>query len=187
MYENYNPGVPESEFPTIWQMKHFFKREYSQVEKLKKRISKIDYNKDIRPLLATANTQALGGSRYEIDATIADIYLVSDSDRQNIVGRPIVYMVIDVFSRMVAGFYIGFENPSYVAAMQTLSMAMTDKIKLCQQFGIEIDESDWPVTGIPDAILADRGELLGCQIESLEKSFSTRIENTPPLEAIAKA
>ncbi|WP_270825939.1 hypothetical protein [Aeromonas sp. QDB68] len=105
-------------------MKHFFKREYSQVEKLKKRISKIDYNKDIRPLLATANTQALGpGSRYEIDATIADIYLVSDSDRQNIVGRPIVYMVIDVFSRMVAGFYIGFENPSYVAAMQTLSMA----------------------------------------------------------------
>jgi hypothetical protein len=41
-------------------MKHFFKREYSQVEKLKKRISKIDYNKDIRPLLATANTQALG-------------------------------------------------------------------------------------------------------------------------------
>ncbi|MFQ2636845.1 hypothetical protein ACK3ZK_18400 [Aeromonas caviae] len=118
MYENYNPGVPESEFPTIWQMKHFFKREYSQVEKLKKRISKIDYNKDIRPLLATANTQALGpGSRYEIDATIADIYLVSDSDRHNIVGRPIVYMVIDVFSRMVAGFYIGFENPSYVARL----------------------------------------------------------------------
>ncbi len=187
MYENYNPNVPESEFPTIWQMKHFFKREYSQVEKLKKTISKIDYNKDIRPLLATANTQVLGpGTRYEIDATIADIYLVSDSDRQNIVGRPIVYMVIDVFSRMVAGFYIGFENPSYVAAMQTLSMAMTDKIKLCQQFGIEIDESDWPVTGIPDAILADRGELLGCQIESLEKSFSTRIENTPPFRGDCK-
>lgn len=187
MYENYNPDVPESEFPTIWQMKHFFKREYSQVEKLKKRISKIDYNKDIRPLLATANTQVLGpGTRYEIDATIADIYLVSDSDRQNIVGRPIVYMVIDVFSRMVAGFYIGFENPSYVAAMQTLSVAMTDKIKLCKQFGIEIDESDWPVKGIPDAILADRGELLGCQIESLEKSFSTRIENTPPFRGDCK-
>lgn len=187
MYQNYNPDVPESEFPTIWQMKYFFKREYSQVEKLKKKNSNINYNKDIRPLLATANTQVLGpGSRYEIDATIADIYLVSDSDRQNIVGRPIVYMVIDVFSRMVAGFYIGFENPSYVAAMQALSMAMTDKIKLCKQFGIEIDESDWPIIGIPDAILADRGELLGCQIESLEKSFSTRIENTPPFRGDCK-
>ncbi len=187
MYHNYYPDVAESEIPSIWQMKHFFKRDYSQVEKLKQRVSKINYNKDVRPLQATANTHVLGpGSRFEIDATIADIYLVSDSDRKNIVGRPIVYMVIDVFSRMVAGFYIGFENPSYVAAMQALAIAMTDKVKLCQQLDIDIDESDWPVMGIPDAILADRGELLGCQIESLEQSFSVRIENAPPFRGDCK-
>ncbi|MCO7034779.1 DDE-type integrase/transposase/recombinase, partial [Vibrio paracholerae] len=126
------------------------------------------------------------GSRFEIDATIADIYLVSDSNRSWIVGRPVVYVVVDVFSRLIVGLYIGFENPSYVAAIQALQTAMTDKVALCHQYGIEIEAQDWPAIGLPDAILADRGELLGSQIESLEKSFSVRVENTPPYRGDAK-
>jgi hypothetical protein len=68
----------------------------------------------------------------------------------------------------------------------TLAMAMTNKVAYCQQYGFDIEEADWPVTGLPDAILADRGELLGHQIESLESSFSVRIENTPPYRGDAK-
>jgi len=187
LYENYYPDVAESEIPTNWQMLHFYRREYSQVEKIQKRSNKINYRKDIQPLNSTANTQAFGpGSRFEIDATIADIYLVSDSDRRNIVGRPVIYMVIDVFSRMIAGFYIGFENPSYAAAMQALALAMTNKVDYCKDYGFDITENDWPIVGLPDAILADRGELLGHQIESLESKFSIRIENTPPYRGDAK-
>ena len=187
LYENFYPEADKSEIPTNWQMLHFYKREYSLVEKIQKRSKKADYKKDIKPLSSTANTQAFGpGSRFEIDATIADIYLVSDSDRRNIVGRPVIYMVIDVFSRMVAGFYIGFENPSYVAAMQALSLAMTNKVDYCKSYGFDIKENEWPIVGLPDAILADRGELLGHQIESLESSFSVRIENTPPYRGDAK-
>lgn len=187
LYETYYPDVAESEIPSNWQMMHFYKREYGQVEKIKSRANKIEYLKDIQPLLSTANANVLGpGSIFEIDATIADIYLISDSDRKNIVGRPIVYIVIDVFSRMVVGLYIGFENPSYVAAMQALTMAMTDKIEYCKQYGINIAYEDWPAIGLPDAILADRGELLGHQIEALESNFSVRIENTPPYRGDAK-
>jgi transposase InsO family protein len=187
MYKTCFPEVEESEIPTKAQLIYFFKREYTQIEKIQKRSTAINYKKDIRPLSGTANIHALGpGSRYEIDATIADIYLVSDCERRDIVGRPIVYMVVDVFSRMIAGFYIGFENPSYIAAMQALAMAMTNKIEYCKQYGIEIEQDDWPVSGLPDAILADRGELLGHQIESLESSFSIRIENTPPYRGDAK-
>ncbi|HOY87949.1 MAG: transposase [Methylotenera sp.] len=186
-YQAYHPNMTESEIPTNWQMMHFYKREYGQVEKIKSRSNKIEYLKDIQPLLSTANANVLGpGSRFEIDATIADIYLISDSDRKNIVGRPVVYIVIDVFSRMVVGLYIGFENPSYVAAMQALSMAMTDKIAYCKEYGIEISYEEWPVMGLPDAILADRGELLGHQIEALERNFSVRIENTSPYRGDAK-
>ena len=187
LYENYFPETPEEEIPTNWQMNHFYKREYKQPKRLSGRVSKIQYNKDMRPLLSTANTQVIGpGSRFEIDATIADIYLVSDHDRSQIVGRPVVYMVIDVFSRMVAGFYVGFENPSYVAALQALNMAMINKAAFCKKFGFDIEDHDWPVVGLPDAILADRGELLGHQIESLESNFSVRIENTPPYRGDAK-
>lgn len=187
MYETYFPDVPEAEIPTNWQMKHFYQREYTQVEKIKSRASQNAYNKDIRPLTGTATMHVLGpGSRFEIDATIADIYVVSDVNRSWIVGRPVVYIVIDVFSRLIVGCYIGFENPSYVAAMQALQVAMTDKVELCRQYGIEIESQDWPAIGFPDAILADRGELLGYQIENLEKSFSVRIENTPPFRGDAK-
>ncbi|MBY8031501.1 DDE-type integrase/transposase/recombinase [Vibrio fluvialis] len=187
MYLNYFPDTPQEELPSNWQMMHFYKREYLQTQALEKCVSSIEYNKDIRPLHSTANTQVLGpGSRYEIDATIADIYLVSDSERKNIVGRPVVYMVIDVFSRMIAGFYVGFETPSYAAAMQALYMAVTDKKAYCRELGFDIDSQEWPSVGLPDAILADRGELLGYQIESLESNFSVRIENTPPYRGDAK-
>ncbi len=187
LYRNYYPDTPEEELPSNWQMMHFYKREYGQVEVLKKRVSANEYNKDIRPLHSTANTQVLGpGSRYEIDATIADIYLVSDSERGNIVGRPVVYMVIDVFSRMVVGLYIGFENASYAAAMQALFMAVTDKTDYCRELGFDIEAENWPSVGLPDAILADRGELLGHQIENLERNFAVRIENAAPYRGDAK-
>ena len=64
--------------------------------------------------------------------------------------------------------------------MQALQVAMTDKVELCKQYGYEITSDEWPCIGLPDAILADRGELLGHQIEALEHSFSIRIENTAP-------
>ena len=181
MYHSLFPDVPDTEIPSIWQFKHFYGREFPKVTQLTARSNPILYNKDIRALHSTVNTQVLGpGSRYEIDATIADIYLVSDSDRACIVGRPTIYFVVDVFSRMVVGFYIGFENASYVTAMQALQVAMTDKVELCKQYGYEVTSEEWPCIGLPDAILADRGELLGHQIEALEHSFSIRIENTAP-------
>lgn len=186
-YATLYPDMPVEESPSIWQLKHFYDREYGAVEQVQKRYRDIEYKKDIRPLLSTSNTQVLGpGSRFEIDATIADIYLVSDSSRKNIIGRPTVYFVIDVFSRMVAGLYIGSENPSYVAAMQALTMAMSDKVAYCERYGFKITSEQWPVAGLPDAILADRGELLGHQIEALERSFSVRIENAPPYRGDAK-
>lgn len=181
IYRSLNSDVKEEDFPSIWQFKYFYNKNFTSVQKLKARYNKINYNKDVRQLRSTVNTQVLGpGSRYEIDATIADIYLLSDSDRQSIVGRPVIYFVADVFSRMITGFYIGFENPSYATSIQALKMAVTDKQDYCKKYGIDITADDWPCIGLPDAILADRGELLGHQIETLEKSFSVRIENTPP-------
>lgn len=187
LYDQYFPETPESEKPTKWQLKHFYDREYGFEERILKKTSSQIYKKDIRPLSSTATMHAQGpGSRYEIDATIADIILVSDFDRNQPVGRPILYIVVDVFSRFIVGWYIGFENPSYVAAIQSLHMAMTDKSQLISSLGIKYQDLDWPTAGLPEAILADRGELLGYQIESLESSFLVRIENTPPYRGDAK-
>ncbi|MDS1309041.1 DDE-type integrase/transposase/recombinase [Marinobacter xiaoshiensis] len=186
MFETANPEVRQEDYPTVVQLRYFYEREYKKADRIRLRANRISYQKDIRPLTGTATAGVLGpGSRYEIDATIADIYLLS-ADRQSVIGRPTLYVVVDVFSRMVAGFYVGLENPSYVTAMSALTTSMSDKTQLCGRYGLEIIADQWPTVGIPDAILADRGELLGHQIESLEKAFGVRIENTPPYRGDAK-
>jgi hypothetical protein len=35
------------------------------------------------------------GQIFEVDATVADVYLISSSDPNIIVGRPVVYIVVD--------------------------------------------------------------------------------------------
>ncbi|EMD03910.1 DDE-type integrase/transposase/recombinase, partial [Escherichia coli] len=187
LFAQYFPRIPQEDYPTLRQFRYFYDREYPKAQRLKSRVKAGVYKKDVRPLSSTATSQALGpGSRYEIDATIADIYLVDHHDRQKIIGRPTLYIVIDVFSRMITGFYIGFENPSYVVAMQAFVNACSDKTAICAQHDIEISSSDWPCVGLPDVLLADRGELMSHQVEALVSSFNVRVESAPPRRGDAK-
>ena len=181
------PELPTTELPTLGQFRYFYGREYHFTETLPRRMSAVDFAKDFRPISGTSTTETLGpGYRYQIDATIADIYLVSEHDRSLIVGRPIVYMVIDVFSRMAVGMYVGFEGPSWVSAMVALANTVADKVEYCRQYGVEIDASDWPVKGLPDVVLADKGELNGTKVEAFSQAFGVRIENAPARRGDAK-
>ena len=186
-YLTYFPDTPEQELPSKRQFEYFYKREYDGVERLVAQTRNSDYQKDVRPILNTATENALGpGSRYEIDATIADIYLVADHDRNKIIGRPTIYMVIDVFSRLVTGFYIGMDSPSYVTAMQAVVHAFTDKKQFCKKLGVEISSEEWPSVGLPDCLLADRGELMSHQADALARNFRINLEATPPYRGDAK-
>jgi len=123
------------------------------------------------------------GSIYQIDATIGDIYLVSSLDRTRIIGRPVIYIVIDVFSRMITGFSVSLEGPSWLGAMQALENAAIDKVTFCQEYGIQITEEDWPCHHLPETLLADRGELEGYNADNLVKALNISISNTPPYRA----
>lgn len=83
LFAQYFPRIPQEDYPTLRQFRYFYDREYPKAQRLKSRVKAGVYKKDVRPLSSTATSQALGhGSRYEIDATIADIYLVDHHDRQ---------------------------------------------------------------------------------------------------------
>ncbi len=180
-----NPSAYE--LPTIEQFRYFFKREYSVVDVIEKQTSPNTFDKDIKPLKSTSTAETLGpGYRYQIDATIADIYLVSEHDKTKIVGRPVVYVVVDVFSRMVVGLYIGFEGPSWVSAMMALANTIDDKVAYCKKYGIDISYDDWPVQGLPDVILADKGEFKGSKVETFSAAFGVTIENAVARRGDAK-
>jgi transposase InsO family protein len=159
-------------------MRHFYRTQYKAIDKAVNRISEIAYRKDVRALLSTSTVQAIGpGSRYEIDATTADIYLVSDDDHNRVIGRPTLYVLIDVFSRMVAGFYIGFEAPSYQTVINALVNAAVTKEESLKEIG-ETDVNLWPVSGLPEVLLADKGtEFFGQQSQNLLDIFTVHVEN----------
>ncbi|MGO2342970.1 MAG: Mu transposase C-terminal domain-containing protein [Vibrio litoralis] len=178
-YKSRYPKADKTSIPTLSQFKYFYKTNYQTTHVLKARTPQIQFNKDTSPLTSTSAYLNFGpGARYEIDATIVDLYLVSGLDRNRIIGRPVIYYVKDVFSRMVVGLYVGLENPSWATATIALANAFSDKVKYCQEFGIEIDSSMWPSIGIPATITADRGEMLGRQADVLVNRLGISLTNT---------
>ena len=120
------------------------------------------------------------GELYQIDSTILDLYIVSELNRDLIVGRPVLYFVIDVYSRMIVGMNVTVENfNSYEGVKGALINSMTSKKKYCRKNGIEISEDEWNVSSIPKRILADRGELLSDNIENAISNLGIIIQNTP--------
>lgn len=75
------------------------------------------------------------------------------------------------------------EGPSWAGAMMALANAFSNKVSFCKEYGIEIDEDDWPCHHLPQAILGDRGELEGKMPETMINSLGIRISNTPSYRA----
>ena len=177
--------IPPSQRPTFNQFKYWYQIENKDIKKsISSRKGTKKYALEHRAITGSSKAETIGpGSRYQIDATIADIYLVSQYKRSWIIGRPVIYVVIDVFSRMITGVYIGLEGPSWTGAMMALANAASDKVKFCQEYGIEITEDEWCCHHIPDAILGDRGELAGMKVETLIPNLHIRIENAASYRA----
>ncbi|MFT9849998.1 Mu transposase C-terminal domain-containing protein [Aneurinibacillus sp. REN35] len=170
-----------SRTPTYYQFYYWFKKyENPQLDILLRESSK-EYDLKHRPLFNNSTNETDGpGTRFQVDATIADVYLVSSFDRNLIIGRPVIYAVIDVYSRMIAGIYVGLEGPSWVGAMMALDNMVTDKVEFCKRYDIHIDAFQWPVKHLPATIIADRGEFEGYSVENLINNLNVKIENTPP-------
>lgn len=179
--------LPAKELPTQGQFYYWYYNNYTAKESLIGRKGKRKYDLNHRPVLGKSDHMLTGpGAKFQIDATIGDIYLVSQLDRSKIIGRPVIYTVIDTFSRIVAGIYVGLEGPSWLGAMMALSNAFLPKVDYCQEYGVEITDEKWPCHHVPDCILGDRGEMEGKSVENLINTLGVRIENTPPYRADLK-
>lgn len=177
------PILPKSEeLPTFRQFYYWYKEEHHNIKReLKARLGIREFEMNHRALLGDATAMAFGpGSLYDIDATIADVYLVSEFIRTRIIGRPVVYFVIDVFSRYIVGIAVTLEGPSWLGAMLALDNVVADKVAFCAEYGITIQPEQWNSQFIGEAIRGDGGEIKGYNIESLINAFGVRVKNAPP-------
>lgn len=170
-----------SVIPTFGQFYYWYGKNHDKIKELIARKGQNKYDLTKRPLKSSTALETTGpGFRYQVDATIADIYLVSESNREKIIGRPTIYAMIDVYSRMITAIYIGLESPSWNGAMMVLDNMIADKVEFCRQFDIEIEEEEWPCCYIPECIIADRGEFESTAPEKLINNYNITIENTAP-------
>jgi hypothetical protein len=172
---------PASELPSYRQFRYWYNKERQPRRAQIARDGAARHNLSGRSKLGDSTQMAFGpGSIFQIDATIGDVYLVSSLDRNWNIGRPVIYFVIDVFSRLIVGLTVALEGPSWLGAMLALENVRTEKVAFCAEYDISIEEAEWPACHLPEALMADRGELEGYNADHLVNAFNMRVHNTAP-------
>ncbi|ELW7388071.1 transposase [Yersinia enterocolitica] len=145
------------------------------------------FERNKRSLIGAATDHTLvPGSCFELDATVLDVHIVSDFNRNHVLGRPTLYCVIDKESRMITGLHVSMEYASWRAGRQALVNTFTSKKNYCARFGIDIKEEDWPCHHIPQRLLCDRGEFICNKPEELAVPLIGHLSIAPPYRADLK-
>lgn len=113
---------------------------------------------------------------WQIDHTKVDIILVDDIHRRS-TGRPWITLAIDVFSRMVAGFYVSFDPPGAMATGLCLANGILPKEAWLSKLGIS---GEWPVWGLPAKVHTDNAkEFRGNMLKRACQEYNINLEWRP--------
>ncbi|NOU62815.1 DDE-type integrase/transposase/recombinase [Paenibacillus sp. LMG 31461] len=174
-----SPLIDETKAPSEKQFRYWYNKNYSVRERKGHSLGQRRMKKDFRALLGSNSMYIEGpGYLYQIDSTPADISLLA-IDNKTPIGRPILFIVKDVFSRKVVGFNASVNHASWVeGAMMALENAVTDKVEFCKKYGVDIDPEEWDCYHLPRNIVADRGEMKSKYPNGLV-GIGVDIANTP--------
>lgn len=177
---------PQGERPSSRQFRRHARKYLPEEMVIRSRKGNAAFELNNRPVLGSLRHSTFTvGDVYEIDSTVADVFLVHHEDRSKIVGKPCLYMIRDRKSNLIVGFYVGFEEASWLAALQAIASISEDKRSLCQRHGVTYASTDWPATGaMPKEFVADRGsEMLSNQSDKIVEGLELTITNLPARRA----
>lgn len=89
----------------------------------------------------------------QIDHTPLDIIVVDETHRLPI-GRPFLTLAIDVYSRMIVGFYLSLDSPSATSVGMCIVNSILPKNRILLEHDIN---ATWDVWGVMDTIHSDNG------------------------------
>lgn len=113
----------------------------------------------------------------EIDATKLGVIVVN-LELGIVLGRPIITAAVDRKSRIIVGFYIGFEPTGDVSALRCLKHMIAPKPGYAAMYGDP--QLEWPWYGLPQQIFVDNaGEWRGKSIENARLQLGLNIEYQP--------
>ncbi|MDW6002335.1 Mu transposase C-terminal domain-containing protein [Vibrio mangrovi] len=112
----------------------------------------------------------------QIDHTPLDIIIVDDEYRLPL-DRPWLTMAIDIYSRMVVGFYISFDAPSETSVGSCLAHAILTKDTWLAEHDID---AEWPCWGLPRTVHADNAkEFRGKMLQKACDLYNINLEWRP--------
>lgn len=112
--------------------------------------------------------------RIQIDHTPADVVIVDDKYRLSI-GRPWLTLAIDMYTRIIVGYYLSLNAPSALSVAMCLVQGMLPKHRWLNHH--EID-GEWNVWGKPYEVHSDNGPdfktqslIQSCIAHNIEREF----------------
>lgn len=181
-------GEMDSDAPTWSQFRHYYYGHslHKDPQKIIAREGLTKYQRDHRPAWGSSAGWRPQPGSYQMDATQADIYLVSRQDRSIVVGRPYIYLAVDTATHLIAGVNVGYSCDE-TAVMACIEQAAMDKIGYCARYGIEITQEQWPSVGMPTEIITDQGrEFFGPRMGELCKRYGLEVLTLPPFRPDCK-
>ena len=145
--------------PTLRQFSYYLHSQIDKAEAIRIKTSNDEYFNDHRLLFGfNRNSAVKPGYIVEVDALEMDIYITSSFNREQTISRPIVYMMVDLYSHAIVAFHVGFDNNSMLGLSSLMMNLFDDKERLMNEHNIHgVDLSCWPSRFIPHEIRADRG------------------------------
>ncbi|WP_322092522.1 integrase [Paraburkholderia bannensis] len=165
---------------TTRQLRYHIQQEYTFVERRIHKVGLRQYLLHERPLAGWLRVSRGPGERYHIDATVIDIYLVGQILRTRVIGRAVLYLVIDDYSGLYVGFYLTYDPACWDGAMMALAHAVSPKVPFCKSLGIDISEEQWPASRLCEVLYADQGEVSSVhKAHPLINFYRVEVTNAP--------
>lgn len=181
-------GKLKENIPTWTSFKYYYydRGYHMKNRKMIARDGLSNYQRNERPLTGSAMKWKNKIGTYQMDATTADIYLVSRFDRSEIIGRPNIYLAVDTATQLIAGIYVGLDSGDS-AVMACLANTATNKVEYCKKYGIEITKDQWPSEGLPSEVITDKGrDFMSSRVLELTKRYRIQFEALPPFRPDGK-
>ncbi|WP_455828514.1 Mu transposase C-terminal domain-containing protein [Pseudomonas capeferrum] len=113
----------------------------------------------------------------QMDHTLVDVILLDD-DRINVIGRPWLTVLIDVYTRVILGYYLSLHVPSAVSVACALSHAILPKADFAKSLGLNTE--DYLFYGKPEVLHMDNAaEFTSPKFKAGCASFGVETEYRP--------
>lgn len=90
-----------------------------------------------------------------IDHSPLDLQIVDSVDRTRVIGRPFLTLALDVATRMVFGYYLSLDPPSYLSVAMCILQGVLPKDEVIARYELA---QPWPIHGLPEFVHTDNGK-----------------------------